>query len=67
MQAKSPLFFLLFFPLALLTQTNSPFIEITDSQELDDILVDCDYPVDRDRGFALEANYLKTIIATKTD
>ncbi|WP_044403370.1 T9SS type B sorting domain-containing protein [Lacinutrix sp. Hel_I_90] len=64
MQSKFPLFFLLFFPLALLAQNNSPFIEITDSQGLDDILVDCDYPVDGNRCFVLEANY--TIINETT-
>ena len=47
---------LFFFPFLLFSQ-NTPFIEVTDSQGRDDILVDCDYPVDADRCFVLEANY----------
>jgi len=46
------------------SQNNSPFIEVTDSQGLNDILVDCDYPVDANRCFVLEANY--TIINETT-
>ncbi len=51
-------FLLLFFaPLFIFSQSNTPFIEVTDSQGLNDILMDCDYPVDADRCFVLEANY----------
>ena len=35
----------------------SPQIEITDTQGLTDILVDCSYPVDANRCFVLQANY----------
>ena len=48
------LFFASFF--TLIAQT--PTVEITDVNGLpDDILVDCDYPVDANRCFVLEANY----------
>ncbi|WP_405573130.1 T9SS type B sorting domain-containing protein [Winogradskyella sp. Asnod2-B02-A] len=64
MQPKLLLFFLFLVPSALIAQNSSPFIEITDTQGLDDILVDCDYPVDANRCFILEANY--TIISETT-
>ncbi|WP_344714577.1 T9SS type B sorting domain-containing protein [Winogradskyella damuponensis] len=64
MHSRLFLFFLFLFPYALIAQNSSPFIEITDSQGIDDILVDCDYPVDANRCFSLEANY--TIISETT-
>lgn len=47
----------LIFTLVASAQNNSPFIEITDTQGQNNIFVDCDYPVDENRCFVLEANY----------
>ncbi|XMO86269.1 T9SS type B sorting domain-containing protein [Algibacter sp. AS12] len=55
---------LLFIPFFSFSQDNSPYIEVTDSQGGDAVFVDCDYPVDADRCFDLEANY--TIISETT-
>ena len=50
------LFYFLLFKIIALSQT--PTVEITDpSGSPNDILVDCDYPVDANRCFVLDANY----------
>jgi len=38
-------------------QSTLPNIEVTDNQGLNNILVDCDYPLDANRCFVLQANY----------
>jgi gliding motility-associated-like protein len=54
---------LVLFPFSVFTQT-TPSIEVTDSLGNTDILVDCDYPVDINRCFDLQANH--TIINETT-
>jgi len=49
----------------LYAQNTTPFIEITDSNDSDNILIDCNYPLDADRCFTLQANF--TTILETTD
>ncbi len=49
----------------LFSQDASPFLEITDNEGRDNILIDCDYPLDADRCFTLKANF--TTIYETTD
>ncbi|MBB5268312.1 T9SS type B sorting domain-containing protein [Algibacter amylolyticus] len=64
MLLRFPLLVLLFIPFFSFSQDNSPYIEVTDSQGGDAVFVDCDYPVNADRCFELEANY--TVISETT-